>query len=290
MGFNNHAVPEMKIGSVAVFGTGRMGSTIAIAAAAGGTKVTIVSRASAAKALHLIKRRLAKLLENGDITRSEKERILSNIAGTTDVEKAKDAQLIIETVVEDLQAKKRLFRRLDALCPAHTIFASNTSSLSIEELSRAVQRRQRFLGLHFFYPADKMKLLEIAVTPEVAPEVLNSIQAWAARIMKETVIVKDSPGFIVNRLLFLLINEAIGMVEKKSASPAEIDKAMQMGLNWPLGPLSLADVIGLDVCLRITKSLYARTGDERYKPGALLARKVRSGHLGRKNKLGFYDY
>jgi 3-hydroxybutyryl-CoA dehydrogenase len=280
----------MKIGSVAVFGAGRMGTTIAISLACAGMKVKLVSRANVDKALFLVKQRLTRQQENGEITRHENKSILGNIEVTTEVEKAGDAQLVIETIVEDMRAKKRLFRRLDALCPAYTIFASNTSSLSIAELSKATKRKNRFLGLHFFYPADKMKLLEIVTTPAVDRETINSIQSWATQIMKETVVVDDSAGFIVNRLIFPVINEAIDMVEKKTASPGEIDKAMQLGLNWPTGPLSLADIIGLDVCLRITRSLYARIGEKKYQPGALLVRKVRNGHLGKKTKRGFYNY
>ena len=280
----------MKINSVTILGTGRMGSTIAVAMARVNMKVTIVSRRSKNKALYLIKQRLTRQMQNGEITLHEKNNILENILGTTDVRKAKDSQLVIETIIEDINAKKRLFRRLDALCLANTIFASNTSSLSIAEISKATKRKHKFLGLHFFYPADKMKLLEIVTTPAVSQETINSIKLFAQKIMKETVLVDDIAGFIVNRLNFPLINEAINMVEKNSASTEEIDKAMQLGLNWPMGPLSLADVIGLDVCLSITKSLYARIGEKKYKPSALLIKKVRNGYLGKKTKCGFYKY
>jgi len=280
----------MKINSVTILGTGRMGSTIAVAMARVNMKVTIVSRRSKNKALYLIKQRLTRQMQNGEITLHEKNNILENILGTTDVRKAKDSQLVIETIIEDINAKKRLFRRLDALCLANTIFASNTSSLSIAEISKATRRKHKFLGLHFFYPADKMKLIEIVTTPAVSQETINSIKLWAQKIMKETVLVDDIPGFIVNRLIFPLINEAVNMVEKNTASPEEIDKAMQLGLNWPIGPLALADVIGLDICLSIMKSLYARIGEKKYKPSTLLIKKVRNGYLGKKNKCGFYNY
>ena len=268
-----------------------MGSTIAIAVATAGLKVMIVSRDGEVKALSMVKLRLTQQVQNGELTEAEKHRILKNISGGADIEKSIKPDLVIETIIEDMDEKKKLFHRLDSLCPSGTLFATNTSSLSVEEISMATQRRDRFIGLHFFYPADKMKLLEIAVTPYTSQPTIDKARSFSQKIVKESVVVQDIPGFIVNRLLFVLINEAMHMAQENFALPEDIDKSMQLGLNWPMGPLRLADIIGLDICLRIMISLYERTGkDKKYKPSRLLIDKVKLGHFGKKTKRGFYSY
>lgn len=194
------------------------------------------------------------------------------------------------TIVENFEEKKKLFKQLDLLCPPNTIFATNTSALSVKHLSSVTNRPDRFIGMHFFNPADKMNLVEIIKTDTVLKSVVREIKIFVKKLNKESVIVKDAPGFIVNRLLFPMINEAANLVEEKIASPGDIDKAMLLGANYPVGPLALADIIGLDVCLMILESLYERTKEKKYAPSLLLLKKVKNGQLGKKTSRGFYNY
>lgn len=281
---------KIEINKVVIIGAGRMGSTIAIAMAQAGVKVTVSSRKDKNKIFTFVEPRLSKSVKKGELTAEGKAGILENISGTTDIKTAVKADLVLETIVENLEIKKKLFEKLDSICPPEVIFATNTSALSVECLSLATKRKDRFVGMHFFNPADKVNLIEIVRTNAVGDKVIERIENFATNLGKEYLVVKDTPGFIVNRLLFLMINEAASLVKDKVASPADIDKAMQLGANHPVGPLILADIIGLDVCLEIMKSIYKRTKDKKYFPCSLIIEKVKKCQLGKKTRLGFYNY
>lgn len=278
------------ISKVAIFGAGRMGSTIAIALARVGIEVIIRSHKDKNKVFKSVKPRLETAIEKNKLSIQEKEKIIKNIYSTTDIESAANVDLIIETIIENLGEKRKLFKQLDKICGDEVIFATNTSSLSIMEISSATNRRDRFVGLHFFNPADLMRLVEIIKTEYVSKEVIEKMVKFVKSIDKEPIVVEDTPGFIVNRLLICMINEAINLVKKGISSPQDIDKAMRLGANHLSGPLALADTIGLDICLMITKSLYEKTNDKKYGPSLLLSEKVKKGQLGKKTKQGFYRY
>lgn len=290
MGLRRIEMAKVKIDKVVIFGAGRMGSTIAIAMAQAGIKVTMRSRKDGNKIFTLVGPRLTKAIERGELTTDDKNKILRNISGTTNINIAIKADLVLETIIENFEEKKKLFKQLDLLCPPQTIFATNTSALSVKHLSSVTNRQDRFIGMHFFNPADKIRLVEIIKADTVSESVVRKIKNFVKKLNKEPIIVKDTPGFIVNRLLFLMINEAANLVKEKIAPPGDIDKAMLLGANHPIGPLALADMIGLDVCLMILESLYKRTKKKKYAPSLLLLKKVKNGQLGKKTDQGFYSY
>jgi len=277
------------ISRVGIIGAGVMGSGIAIALARKGIKVIVRSRHKEDKVFENIRARLLKALNKGKISEDEKDSILENIMGTTGLELVSDTDLIIESIIEDLEEKQKLFKELDKLCSSNTIFSSNTSSLKISEIASVTNRPDKFVGLHFMNPADIIPLVEVVRTSEVSEEVVKEIVLFVESIDKEPVIVEDIPGFILNHLLILTINEAINMVYNKIATPEDIDKIMQLGANHPLGPIVLADLIGLDIVLNISKNLYKFFGDK-YKPSPLLEEMVSAGKLGKKTGEGFYKY
>ena len=277
------------ISRVGIIGAGVMGSGIAIALARKGIKVIVRSRHKEDKVFENIRARLLKALNKGKISEDEKDSILENIMGTTGLELVSDTDLIIESIIEDLEEKQKLFKELDKLCSSNTIFSSNTSSLKISEIASVTNRPDKFVGLHFMNPADIIPLVEVVRTSEVSEEVVKEIVLFVESIDKEPVIVEDIPGFILNHLLILTINEAINMVYNKFATPEDIDKIMQLGANHPLGPIVLADLIGLDIVLNISKNLYKFFGDK-YKPSPLLEEMVSAGKLGKKTGEGFYKY
>ena len=274
---------------IAVFGAGTMGSGIAeLFAANGHTALMYASSvASAQRHKQELERSLLKRVVRGKLTEEEKSSILSRVL-VEEKTAAADADLVVETVKEDIAVKKELLRELDAMCKPETIFATNTSALSITELS--VGLKHPLIGMHFFFPVRSMKLLEVirgAMTPQ---ETFTFIKDLGESVGKEVVEVTEAPGFIVNKLIDPLVNEAIGMVETGVASVEDIDRAMRFGLNHPIGPLELADAAGLDVILAIMETLYAETGDPKYRPALLLRKKVRAGELGKKTGKGFYNY
>lgn len=199
-----------------------------------------------------------------------------------------DADLIVEAVLEKVDVKQELFKKLDDICKEETIFASNTSSLSITEIANGV--KHDVIGMHFFNPADRMKLIEVIVGANTKPETKEAILAISKEIGKEPVEVNEAPGFVVNRILIPMINEAAFILQEGVASVKDIDTAMQLGANHPMGPLALGDLIGLDIVLNIMNVLYDETGDSKYRPCTLIKKMVRAGKLGRKTKVGFYDY
>lgn len=275
-----------------VLGAGTMGAGIAQAFAAKGYEVILrdIKDEFVDKGLAGINKGLSKLVEKGKITEEAKEDLLSRISGTTDMNLAEDCDLIIEAAVENMEIKKQIFAELDKICKSEAILASNTSSLSITEVAAATKRPDKVIGMHFFNPAPVMKLVEIIKGMATSQETFDAVKAVSVAIGKEPVEVAEAPGFVVNRILIPMINEAVGILAEDVASAVDIDKAMMLGANHPMGPLALGDLIGLDVCLAIMDVLYKETGDTKYRAHALLRKYVRAGWLGRKSGRGFFNY
>ncbi len=277
---------------ICVIGTGTMGSGIVQAFAQAGVPVVMKSRSEASneKAIARISKSLAKLVEKGKIAQEYMDATLANITPTTDYAACADVDLIIEAAVETMELKKELFKMLDEICKPETILASNTSSLSITEIAAATNRPDRVIGMHFFNPAPVMKLVELIKGQKTSDDVCTTISDLAKSIGKVPVMVNEAPGFVVNRILIPLVNEGIGILADGVATRDEIDEAMKLGANHPMGPLALGDLIGLDVCLAIMEVLHQEYGDDKYRPHPLLRKMVRANLLGRKTGEGFYKY
>ena len=278
--------------NIFIMGAGTMGLDIAQAFAKYDFSVTVrdISQEIIDNAKGRLTKSLTKLVEKGKIPELEMNKLLSNISFTTELESARSADLVLEAIVENVNIKKTVFAELDTICPEHTIFASNTSSISITEIASSTKRADRFIGMHFFNPANRMKLVEVIRGANTSDDTFNAIKSLSIEIMKEPVEVAEAPGFVVNRILVPMINEAIFVYAEGIASVEDIDKAMCLGANHPMGPLALADFIGLDVCLAIMDTLYSETHDSKYRACPLLRKMVRGGKLGKKTKAGFYKY
>ena len=282
----------MTIESVGVVGAGLMGSGIAQTAATAGlpTVVRDVTEQALAKGKKSIEQSLAKFVEKGKLTAAQRDSALANLQFTTDLATVAGSDLVIEAIFEDLEAKNVLWRELDRLAPAKTIFASNTSSLTIAAMAAVTKRQDRFVGLHFFSPVQLMALVEVIRTVTTSAETFEAAFGFARRIGKEPIAAKDSAGFVVNLLLIPFMLDAVRALERGVGSVEDIDKGMKLGCNHPMGPFTLADFTGLDICYHAAEIMYREYRETRYAPPPLLKRLVLLGHLGRKTGRGFYDY
>lgn len=277
---------------VFIIGAGVMSTGIAQVFATGGHDVLItdISESALLNSKKSITKSLSKLVEKEKITEDIKINILSKIETTLNLEDAKDADLVIEAISEKISLKKELFSKLDSICSEKTIFATNTSSLSITEIATATKYPERVIGMHFFNPAPVMKLVEIIKGYTTSSEVYETILSLSKNLGKEPVLCEEAPGFVVNRILIPMINEAVGILADGVASTEDIDNAMKYGANHPIGPLALGDLVGLDVVLAIMDILSSEFGDSKYRAHPLLKKMVRAGKLGRKSGEGFYKY
>ena len=281
----------MAIKRIFVVGAGTMGNGIAQTAAVSGYQVTMMDVAEefVKRGLATIAKSVDKLVEKGKLTADQKN-AASAVSGATELERAAEADLVIEAATENPELKFKLFADLDGIAKPDVILASNTSSISITKLGAATRRPAKVIGMHFFNPVPLMSLLEVVRGKDTSDETLATILEVGRQMGKTPVVVKDSPGFISNRVLMPMINEAILALDEGVADAEGIDTVMKLGMAHPMGPLTLADLIGLDVVLYILEVLHRDFGDDKYKPADLLRRKVEAGELGRKSRKGFYEY
>jgi len=282
----------MEIKRVGVVGCGQMGGGIAQVCAQSGYQVVVteVKQELLDKGLAIITASLTKSVEKEKITQADKDATLGRIKGTLDTKDFADCDLVVEAAIENLELKKQVFADLDNVCPQHTILATNTSCLSIIDMAIATGRPDKVVGLHFFNPVPIMKLVEIVKTIATSEETLESGLEFGRSLGKNIVVAQDAPGFIVNRLLVPFLLNAIRMLEAGFATREDIDTAISLGLNHPMGPLTLADLVGLDTLHFIASDTYAELKDPQYASPTLLSKMVAAGWLGRKTKKGFYEY
>ncbi|WP_419873476.1 3-hydroxybutyryl-CoA dehydrogenase [Candidatus Pristimantibacillus sp. PTI5] len=282
----------MAIQKATVVGAGQMGSGIAQTLAHSGIEVTLydLDRSAVDRGIKLISTSLNRLVSRGKTTDELRLQLLDRIIPATDFDRTQDTELVIEAVTECMETKQRIFAQLDQICMPHTILASNTSSLSITELGSATNRAPFVIGMHFMNPVPIMPLVEIIRGLETSNETFERIQILSQQLGKTPVEVKDFPGFVSNRILMPMINEAIFTVYEGVAEPEAVDQVMKLGMNHPMGPIALADFIGLDTCLAIMETLYHGFGDSKYRPCPLLRKYVQAGWLGKKTGRGFYRY
>ena len=282
----------MSTRTIGLVGAGTMGSGIAQAGALSGYDVTMqdISDEQVAKGIKSITKSLERLAARDKISSTDQSSALARIEGTTTLDDLAECDVVIEAATENMELKIAVFAQLDALCKSDTILASNTSSLSITRLAAAPRRPDRVIGLHFFNPVPIMKLVEIVRALQTSDETFTEMDTLTRQLGKEPVSVQDSPGFVVNRMLVPMINEAIFVLHEGLASAEEIDTAMKLGANHPIGPLALADMIGIDVCLFVMEILHNDFADSKFRPCPLLKKMVNAGYLGRKSGRGFFDY
>jgi 3-hydroxybutyryl-CoA dehydrogenase len=282
----------MEIKRVGVVGCGAMGGGIAQVCAQSGYQVVVseINEGLLSRGLQSIEKTLAKLAEKQKISPQDKESTISRIKGTTKTKDFSDCDLMIEAAIENMELKKKIFAELDAVCPKDAILATNTSCLSIIDMAMATKRAEKVLGLHFFNPAPIMKLLEIVKTIATSDETIALSKQFGQSLGKTTVIAQDAPGFIVNRLWLPFLLHAIRLYEDGIASREDIDNAIMLGLNYPMGPLTLSDMVGIDVVKFVADALYEQLKDPRYITPTLVDKMVAAGWLGRKTGKGFYEY
>ncbi len=282
----------MAIKKIGVIGAGTMGHGISLVAAKAGYDVIIrdIKDEFVNKGLSRIEKFLNRSVEKGKMTEAEKNKILSKIKGTTKLADLKDADLVVEAIFEDVNVKKDIFKSLDTICKKETLFASNTSTIPITDLASVTSRPESFIGMHFMNPVPLMKLVEVIRGLRTSDQTAKIIKELAEKMGKIPVEVNDGPGFVSNRVLFAMINEAMFCLQDGTGTAESIDSVMKLGMNHPMGPLELADLIGLDVSLNILNVLYDGFNDSKYRPCPLLKKMVQAGYLGRKSGKGFYDY
>lgn len=283
----------MQIRKVCVLGAGIMGAGIAQVIAQAGFEVALrdIEDRFVNNGLATIKKNLDRAVSKGKMDAGAAETLLGRIKGTTDLKAAVDgADLVIEAVLEVMDLKKKIYAELEALCSPETLFASNTSGLSITEMASATRRASKFIGMHFFNPVPVMQLVELIRGFLTSDETFDICKAFVEKVGKTPIEIKEAPGFSVNRILCPMINEAIFALAEGIASAADIDQSMVLGANHPIGPLALADMVGLDTLLHVLDGLQKEFGDDKYRPAPLLRKMVRAGYLGRKSGNGFYNY
>ncbi len=283
---------EMTIQQVFVIGAGQMGSGIAQVCAQAGYEVVLndLNEQATLRGLSVITKNLARDVEKGRKSEDEKAAILQRINTSLSLEDAKEADIVIEAAVENMEIKQTIFKKLDAIAPAHTILATNTSSLPITEIAAVTNRPEKVIGMHFMNPVPVMKLVEIIRGLATSNETYEAVAQMTEKLGKTGVEVNDFPGFISNRILLPMINEAIYALYEGVATKEAIDDVLKLGMNHPMGPLTLADFIGLDTCLSIMEILHDGLGDSKYRPCPLLRKYVAAGWLGKKSGRGFYVY
>ena len=277
---------------IGVLGTGTMGAGIVQVLAQHGYEVVMRARhqSSVDKGIAKVEKNLAKLVKKEKIAQADMDAAMKLISGSTDISIIKDVDLVIEASTEDMEAKKALLKEVDELVKPECIIASNTSSLSITEIAMATGKPDKVIGMHFFNPVPAMKLVEVINGLLTSEETNKAVTDLSTELGKTPVQIKEAPGFVVNRILIPMINEAITILNEGVASAEDIDTAMKLGCNHPMGPLALGDLIGLDVCLAIMDVLYTQFGDPKYRPNILLKQMVAAGKLGMKTGEGFFDY
>ena len=282
----------MEIKKVGVIGCGQMGGGIVLTCAQAGydVKVTEINQTLLDKGLNNIKSNLSRNVEKGRLSKDEMEAVLSRIYGTVILSDFSNCDLVVEAVIENMEMKKKLFTELDKICPTNTILATNTSCLSIIDMAMVTKRADKVLGIHFFNPVPVMKLVEVVKTIATSQETIDAGKQFVEKCGKKVVIAQDSPGFIVNRLMIPFILNAIHMMDSGIATKEDIDAGINLGLNHPMGPLALADLIGLDTIYFIANAMYTELKDPQFATPPLLGKMVTAGWLGRKTGKGFYEY
>jgi len=282
----------MQINKIGVVGAGTMGNGIAHVCALSGFDVVLIDirQEILDRATEKMKKNMGRQVKKEKISQADMDAALKRITNATALEALKDADLVVEAVVEDLKTKKEIFQKLDAICKKDCILSSNTSSISIGDIAQATKRPEKVMGMHFMNPVPMMVLVELVKGKSTSEETINAAREIAEKLGKTPVLVNDSPGFVANRILMPMINEAVWCLNEGVAKAEDVDAVMKLGMNHPMGPLALADLIGLDVCKSILDVMYEGFSDKKYAPCPLLSKKVEEGNLGRKTGKGFYEY